>query len=516
MKADRLILTVWRGLCSLKAAVLIMSGLTLALIVATVLESIYDTPSAQYHVYQSWFFKATLFLLGVNILCVALDRLPWKRRHVEFLLAHAGILLLLAGSWVTQKYGIDGMLQVEEGGQSNVVEFQKQFLLYITESERRRVEIPWTPPHVEFKPFKIEDLGLTVSQWIPHADRVVKFESPLSALSQTHSLAVKIDLRGLDGAPPMMKLGTQEWLLYRNRNTETGRTERESFFSTLDRAQMGAVGVILSDESLESRIQKNLVSKDLLSDTAPLVYIEIPSVKPLQKNYTVSVYRPDSEKKIQQNSGRIVEKKTISPTDFKTKGLRLESLKFPVALKMLEEIWNAEEKIEFQPSAVLYGSKAPTGAIYIEEAKSWIALGERVSAELNLKGKLTKVFLAFMPERMLLPFEIQLNRFQVDFYPGSKQPKEYASTVDLKSGDKTLISNHVISMNEPLSHQGYTFYQASYQQSEGAPTLSVLSVNKDPGRFMKYLGSVLLVLGSAALFLRKVSEKNRSKKEVLV
>ena len=56
-------------------------------------------------------------------------------------------------------------------------------------------------------------------------------------------------------------------------------------------------------------------------------------------------------------------------------------------------------------------------------------------------------------------------------------------------------------MNEPLKHEGFTFYQASFERDEsGKPVTSILSVNHDPGRWVKYLGSFLIVLGSVVLF----------------
>jgi cytochrome c biogenesis protein ResB len=63
----------------------------------------------------------------------------------------------------------------------------------------------------------------------------------------------------------------------------------------------------------------------------------------------------------------------------------------------------------------------------------------------------------------------------------------------------------VISMNEPLKYNGYTFYQSSFERDErtGKPAISILSVNYDPGRWIKYLGSMLMVLGSIILFYFK-------------
>ena len=59
-------------------------------------------------------------------------------------------------------------------------------------------------------------------------------------------------------------------------------------------------------------------------------------------------------------------------------------------------------------------------------------------------------------------------------------------------------------MNQPLKYNGYTFYQASFQENEkGEATASILSVNRDPGRWVKYLGSFLIVLGTIIMFYFK-------------
>ena len=69
----------------------------------------------------------------------------------------------------------------------------------------------------------------------------------------------------------------------------------------------------------------------------------------------------------------------------------------------------------------------------------------------------------------------------------------------------------LISMNEPMKRNGLTFYQSSFRDDEmGNPTHSVLSVNKDPGRFVKYFGCLLIALGTITLFwFRKRGHKWR-------
>ena len=83
---------IFKPLASLKIAVVLLAGLTASLAVATFTESLYDTRTAQYWVYRSWWFETLLAVLGINILAVMIDRWPWKPRHAPFLLAHIGIL----------------------------------------------------------------------------------------------------------------------------------------------------------------------------------------------------------------------------------------------------------------------------------------------------------------------------------------------------------------------------------------------------------------------------------------
>ena len=104
----------------------------------------------------------------------------------------------------------------------------------------------------------------------------------------------------------------------------------------------------------------------------------------------------------------------------------------------------------------------------------------------------------YLNKKRQLGFPLKLVNFKMTSYQGTQKAKTYESEV--KIFDKT----QVISMNEPLKQNGYTFYQSSYELDEkGNPSISILSVNKDSGRFIKYLGSIWLVLGVILLFLRK-------------
>lgn len=87
------------------------------------------------------------------------------------------------------------------------------------------------------------------------------------------------------------------------------------------------------------------------------------------------------------------------------------------------------------------------------------------------------VTLSYGSEEISLPFEVRLNDFQLERYPGSTSPSSYASEVTVL--DQKEEFPYRIFMNNVLDYKGYRFYQASYDTDELG---TVLAVNKDrPG-----------------------------------
>lgn len=95
-------------------------------------------------------------------------------------------------------------------------------------------------------------------------------------------------------------------------------------------------------------------------------------------------------------------------------------------------------------------------------------------------------------EIIKLPFRLNLKDFHKKDYPGTETAMSFESNVTVDN--EAEVTN--VSMNEPLKRDGFTLYQASYEMGQdGAPSTSVFSVNKDPGRAIKYLGSLITALG---------------------
>ena len=90
-----------------------------------------------------------------------------------------------------------------------------------------------------------------------------------------------------------------------------------------------------------------------------------------------------------------------------------------------------------------------------------------------------------------LSFAVQLNRFEVEYYPDSYAPKDYVSQIVFREDGRDEAIT--ISMNNIATHDHYRFYQSGYDDDLHG---SVLIVTRDPwGIGLTYTGYLLLLLG---------------------
>lgn len=132
----RFLLGLYEFMASLGLAVVLIGGAAVVLAFATLVESAYGdankSGAANWAVYQTWWFGAFQALLGLNVLCAALIRFPWKKTQTGFLMTHAGILLILGGSLATRLWGIDANVSILEGrSEWRAIEDQQHFRLVV-------------------------------------------------------------------------------------------------------------------------------------------------------------------------------------------------------------------------------------------------------------------------------------------------------------------------------------------------------------------------------------------------
>jgi hypothetical protein len=107
--------------------------------------------------------------------------------------------------------------------------------------------------------------------------------------------------------------------------------------------------------------------------------------------------------------------------------------------------------------------------------------------------KENQYFTEFRRERSYLPFSIELLDFKKVLHPGTNVAKSFSSEINLI--ESKVPRRVLIQMNEPLRHQGYTFFQASFiEELDGEAT--VLAVVKNYGRLFPYISSIIMSIGS--------------------
>lgn len=454
-------------LASLKLAILVLVGLALALTAGTLIESWYDTATAQFWVYRAFWFRLLLGLLAVNIFTVAISRYPWKQKHVPFLMAHLGILILLFGAWITDRAGLDGMMRIKEGDSTSSVEIDSAYLFVHEKDSYHSVALPWLPPGVPFRPFTLNSRGVPydvkVDQFISHADPDFHF---LPASSDNFLPAIHIQLAG---GP--MRISQDFWLW-------AGQSGWNAF-------QAGPAWLALgTTEGMPSQGPRLILNPE---KDGSLSYRAISS----------------NQKEVRGNwvSSKIVGQTIQTPW------------KGGISISVLEWIPHAELKMNYKPARIQYRDMAPPPAIHLVAGKggkdSEVWLGQGENAVLQVGDR--RVEIGYFRKRVILPFAVRLERFTIDRYEGSMNPSSYSSQVTVIDGRQGSADQKsaTISMNEPLKVEGFTLYQASYEEGMPRPTVSVFSVNRDPGRPWKYIGSILLVLGSILLFAMKKRNKTR-------
>jgi hypothetical protein len=106
--------------------------------------------------------------------------------------------------------------------------------------------------------------------------------------------------------------------------------------------------------------------------------------------------------------------------------------------------------------------------------------------------KKQRIFASLRRKRHVLPLLVKLIDFKKLDHPGTKMARSYESRVLIRTSG--LERETVISMNKPLRHEEFTFYQSSFSQTRQGES-STFSVVRNSGRLLPYVASLVISLG---------------------
>lgn len=437
-----------------------MTAISILIAWGTIVESQYnDATAAKKLVFNSWMMWVTMSLLVYNLTVVVIDRWPWKKMHYPFIVVHAGIITIIVGGFLTSEFGIDGQMSVPIQGRNNFVSVPvTDLVVYATfDGDRyskivdREVDFFLKPP-TEAKPEVIQmgDDRIEIIDYKPYAVLQNKVKA-----TQDLNAGASIRFQLMNANVKQVQQITQQ------------KKNREAVFN------MGPAQVILGAPKIDAVAGNQIYLEPLDQDRVNYTIFHSSQVKPFKTG--------------KMKIGDVVN----------TGWMGLE-------FRLLDYLSSAVE--EYDIVAASMATPVTVAAIQIRhrDMKRWLALNDIV----KIFGEKSAYLFGYQNRRLDAGFQIQLNQFDVIRYEGTNKAKEYASQVSIlapneKSNAETPSMQ--ISMNKPLKHNGYTIYQASFSEDEatGQPNASVFSINKDPGRMVKYIGSLVLCFGIVWLFYQR-------------
>lgn len=458
MKPSPLGSRLFDALASLRLAVVTMLTLGSVCTWGTFYEMNHGTPAAQRDVYRTWWFALILATLGANIFCAMMKRYPWKKHHTGFVMAHIGILTLLAGSLISLHLGLDGNLALyegETGGRVALLDKALQVVLPGGTYASFPVALEKNPPRPGHERRFAVPGGVTLvaEDFLPH---VALHESYEAAEEGAPALHFVLDapfareeswLAAVESARAHVDFGPAAFGFH------AASTEAEAAEMAREATGKNNVSFVVGPGS---RLRYGLTTKEGRTTTGD-VQVGRPIETPWMGMKVV----------VDRFLETAASRRTVTPA--------------PVP-----------EKDERRLSAVKVHLEGPNG----RTEPDWVAWTE--ARKVAWSGGSATV--AYRAPEVALPFQVSLVRFNSDKYPGSNMAATYESWVRVDDPERG-VSEHHISMNHPLHYRGYIFFQASFV--EGEPMMSIFSVARSPGLPLVYMGVSLISLGVLWMFYVK-------------
>jgi cytochrome c-type biogenesis protein CcsB len=427
-----------------------------AMAAGTFIESYYNTDTARIWVYNAWWFEVIMVFFVINFAGNIKRYQLYKKEKWATLLLHLSFIFILVGAFITRYISYEGMMPIREGQSENTFYSDKAFLTAYVDGEfkgemkRKTIEKPLILSQVANNHF-------TVNDKFDQTPFTIEYKQFIMNVTET----IQEDESG-------------EWHLKLVESTEGNRHEHwlkegevqniHNVLYAYNKPTPGAINITGSGEQffMQSsfggdymRMADQLKGTVFTDSLQPLMFRSLYNIAGAQFVFPeapvkgVKKYASNNDWKDTQSDDALV-----------------------VTVKVGEE----------QQELTLLGSKGKMG----------------VPQSVSLGGlDFTVLFGSKVHE---LPFNIRLNKFIAERYPGTiNNYSAFESQVTVEDGSENFDAR--IFMNNILDYRGYRFFQASFHPDEKG---TVLSVNHDFwGTWITYIGYFLLYIGLMAILFDK-------------
>lgn len=445
-------------LFSTRLMALLFLVFAIAMGAGTFIESKYNTDTARILIYNAWWFEAIMGFFMINFIGNIKRYQLLKKEKWATLLLHLAFILIIAGAFITRYISYEGVMPIREGAAENQFYSDKTFLTlfvdgeYKGEMKRRVFEKPLLLSPITNNDFTISSdfagnpFKVTYQNYVMGAKEYIKPDPK-------GNLYFKLVEAG-DG-------GREEHFL------KSGEVQNiHNVLFALNKFTEGAININTTGAaySIQMPFEGNFmrmadklqgkVTKDIVQ---PLMMRSLYSVGDIRFVFP------------EPATTGVIDYQTKN--DFKEKGGQ-----DAIVVKLSA---NGKEEI-----ITLTGAKGK--------------IGESKTVKI---GNIDYTFF-FGSKAYVLPFKIKLNDFIAQKYPGTeKSYSSFESQVTVQDAAKPFDAR--IYMNHVLDHEGYRFFQSSFDPDEKG---TVLSVSHDYwGTLITYIGYFILFFAMMAIMFTKHS-----------
>lgn len=443
-----------------------------AMVTGTFLDAGEDTSPTAYTrnlIYNAWWFEAIMVFFVINFLGNITKYRLYKKEKWDTLILHLAFIFILVGAGITRYISFEGMMSIREGATENTFLSQKTYVTayidgdYMIDGVAQRLPIE---QEVDFShrmknDFKIEtkynEQPVTIE-----LEKFIKGAEEDIVPDENGEAYLKIVESGMNGPHNhFLKMG------------EVASIHNVLF--ALNKPTDGAINITHSDEGLT--IQSPFEGEYLTMATMAQGTLVKDSLQPLmlRSRYVIG------------------DMQMVFPNPV-TKGF------FDVVQKS-QILKNDEDGAVFKIT-----SNGETQRVGVLGGKGMLNPFKQVQV-----GGLD-IALRYGSKELELPFQIKLNDFEAERYPGTERGySAYSSEVTIID-EKEGSYDYKIYMNNILDHGGYRFFQSGFDPDEKG---TILSVNHDYwGTLITYIGYFLLYFGMLVILFNKHSRFGDLKKQL--
>jgi len=433
---------------------------------ATFVENSRGTEIARAWVYDAIWFEILFVLLTINMIGSLVVYGIFNRRKFSVLLIHLSFIVIVIGAGITRFLGKEGMMHIREGETTNEISSDELILKIVARQDGK--EVVFTDA-IQFGPTQRNELktSLQIGE--------KKFEIQTEAFIPNVRETIVPAENGQAAIALFVMNAQQEGQDFILQQVDSLRIDEMAFRFNTQPANLPPDGIefFWQQDRLMFRSSEPVLIAPMMQDSEP-DQLEAASVNPVVER---TIYR-------------------ISGYTFVVKSYLKNAAR---SLVQLDDPHQSNTVVQIPHNAVVFHVSDGLNSQRVNLLLSDEVIVSTASCQLNK----TAIEISYGFINQHLPFNIKLNDFIMERYPGSNSPSSYSSQILITDLEKNLQIPYLIYMNNILNYRGYRFFQTSYDQDEKG---TVLSVNKDFwGTTISYIGYGMLLLGILLNFFNKNS-----------